>query len=98
MATVADIFETIEYGPAPEAANPALAWIEAHQPFGFFIDGEWRTPASGAYFDSMNPSTNKPLAKVAKGPAEDVTGAVPAPRRAFEGWSTTPGHVRARYL
>ena len=29
MASIAEIFETLEYGPAPEAADPALAWIEA---------------------------------------------------------------------
>jgi aldehyde dehydrogenase (NAD+) len=33
MKNVMDIFETMEYGPAPEAAAPALAWIEQHQPF-----------------------------------------------------------------
>ena len=27
--TVAEIFETLEYGPAPESAEPALAWLKA---------------------------------------------------------------------
>ena len=39
MATITDIFETLEYGPAPEAPNPALEWIEEHPPFGLFIGG-----------------------------------------------------------
>ena len=98
MASVADIFTTMEYGPAPEAANPGLEWIEQHQPLGLFIGGEWRKPSSGKYFDSMNPATGKPLAKVALGNGDDVNAAVAAARAAFEGWSTTPGHVRARYL
>src|SRR5438105_3104212 len=98
MTAVADIFETLEYGPAPEAANPGLAWIEAHEPLGLFIGGEWRKPSSGKYFDSMNPANSKPLAKVALGNADDVNAAVAAARAAFEGWKNTPGHVRARYL
>ncbi|HEY0072205.1 MAG TPA: aldehyde dehydrogenase family protein [Chloroflexia bacterium] len=98
MATVAEIFETMDYGPAPEAREPGLQWIERHQPFGLFIDGEWVEPGSGKYFDSQNPATGKPLAKVALGTANDVDRAVAAARRAFESWSTTPGHVRARYM
>src|SRR5689334_23191529 len=98
MATITDIFETLDYGPAPEAPNLALQWIKEHEPFGLFIDGEWRKPSSGKYFDSQNPSTDKPLAKVALGTAQDTTDAIEAAKKAFEGWSKTPGHVRARYL
>lgn len=98
MASIADIFETLEYGPAPEAGNPGLEWIEKHQPFGLFIGGEWRKPDGGKYFESQNPATGKPLAKVAIATAEDVDLAITAARGAFEGWSKTPGHVRARYL
>ena len=98
MATITDIFETLEYGPAPEAPNPALKWIEEHQPFGLFIGGEWRKPSGGKYFDSQNPSTDKPLAKVALGTAKDATDAIEAARSAFKGWSKLSGHARARYL
>jgi aldehyde dehydrogenase (NAD+) len=98
MATVAEIFETMEYGPAPEAAEPALRWIEERQPFGLFIGGEWRVPSSGKYFDSQNPATNKPLAKIALGTASDTNDAIAAAKKAFETWKDTPGHVRARYL
>src|SRR5436305_1642528 len=98
MATVADIFETMEYGPAPEAAEPALKWIADHQPFGLFTNGKWRKPKEGKYIDSTNPATGKPLAKVAQATPADVGAAVEAARKAFKGWSATPGHVRARYL
>jgi aldehyde dehydrogenase (NAD+) len=98
MATVAEIFETMEYGPAPEAAEPALRWIEERQPFGLFIGGEWRAPSSGKYFDSQNPANNKPLARVALGTASDTNDAIAAAKEAFRGWKDTPGHVRARYL
>jgi len=98
MATVAEIFETLEWGPAPETKDPGIAWIEERQPFGLFIGGEWRKPSSGKYFDSANPANGKALAKVASATAEDVNAAVEAARAAFESWSKTPGHVRARYL
>ncbi len=98
MATVADIFAAMDYGPAPEAAKPALDWIAAHSPFKLFIGGEWREPSGGDYTTSTDPSNGKTLARIAKGTAQDVDAAVTAARTAFEGWSRTPGHVRARYM
>src|SRR5579864_7774488 len=95
---VMDIFETMEYGPAPEAAAPALNWLKEHQPFGLFINNQWVKPASGQYLDSINPSTGKPLAQIAAATSADVDAAVAAARTAFETWGKTPGHVRARYL
>ncbi len=95
---VMDIFKTMEYGPAPEAAAPALEWIKEQQPFGLFINNQWVKPASGQYLDSINPSTGKPLAQIAAANSADVDIAVAAARTAFESWGQTPGHVRARYL
>src|SRR2546427_4822106 len=95
---VMDIFETMEYGPAPEAPTPALEWIQERQPFGLFINNRWVKPASGQYLDSINPSTGKPLAQIAAANSADVDTAVAAARTAFESWGKTPGHMRARYL
>src|SRR5437667_9550487 len=95
---VMDIFKTMEYGPAPEGATPALEWIKERQPFGLFINNQWVKPASGQYLDSINPSTGKPLAQIAAANSADVDIAVAAARTAFESWGRTPGHVRARYL
>lgn len=96
--SVMDIFETMEYGPAPEASAPALAWIKEHQPFGLFINNEWVKPTSGQYLESVNPATGKALTQVAAGNSADVDAAVAAARTAFETWSILPGHARARYL
>src|SRR5438309_601386 len=93
-----DIFETMEYGPAPESATPALQWIKEHQPFGVFINNQWVAPASGQYLESINPANGKPLAQVAAANSADVDTAVEAARAAFESWGKTPGHVRARYM
>ena len=30
MSKVADVFETMEYGPAPESSERANEWLEAH--------------------------------------------------------------------
>jgi aldehyde dehydrogenase (NAD+) len=96
--SIMDIFETMEYGPAPEAAAPGLDWIKAHQPSGLFINNQWVQPASGQYLESVNPATGKSLASVAAGNQSDVDVAVAAARQAFASWSKAPGHVRARYL
>ncbi len=98
MKSVADIFKTMEYGPAPEANKPGVEWVEAHQPFGLYIGGEWRKPSSGEYFDSTNPASGKVIARIAKGTSADVDAAVAAAGAAFETWGKTPGHIRARYL
>src|SRR5947208_2527544 len=94
---VMEIFETMEYGPAPEAAAPALAWIKEHSPFGLFINNRWVKPASGQYLDSINPATSKPLAQVAAANSADVDAAVAAARAAFETWGKTPGHVHVAH-
>jgi aldehyde dehydrogenase (NAD+) len=97
--SIAEIFETMEYGPAPESASPAVRWLEERgRTFGHFIGGEWRDPAEGEWFDTTNPATNKPLARIAQGGKADVEAAVRAAREALPGWQALDGHARARYL
>src|SRR5579859_7066179 len=97
MPGVAEIFESMAWGPAPEAAEPALAWLEQHgQRFGHYIGGDWRFAEQT--FEVFNPASRQVLANVAQGGADDVAAAVKAARAAFGAWSATPGHVRARYL
>ncbi|HEU4784015.1 MAG TPA: aldehyde dehydrogenase family protein [Ktedonobacterales bacterium] len=97
--SVADIFESMSYGPAPESDAPARAWLAAHAPhLRLFIGGEWRDPSGGEYFPTVNPATATPLIDVAQGTAKDVDAAVRAAREAFPAWSGLSGHARARYL
>jgi aldehyde dehydrogenase (NAD+) len=99
MSKIAEIFETMEYGPAPESAALAKEWIEQHGArFGHFIAGEWREGSSGEAFETSNPASNQPIARVAQGTAEDVDAAVRAAREAYGSWSALSGHARARYL
>src|SRR5258706_16298979 len=82
---IATLFDSMEYGPAPEAPNPALDWLKAHGPqMKMFIDGQWVEPTGGEYFDSVNPATGKPITRIAQAGAADVEAAVKAARTAFE--------------
>jgi aldehyde dehydrogenase (NAD+) len=100
MTTVAKLFETMDYGPAPESAAPALEWIQQHGggQFGHYIGGQWMPPAEGQYFETINPATTAVLARVAQGGKADVDAAVAAARAAAPGWAALTPHARARYL
>ncbi len=97
--SVAEIFETMDYGPAPEAFAAVEAWlIERDRRFGHFIGGTWRDPAEGNWFDSVNPANKSVLAKIAQGGKADVGAAVAAARAAQPGWAKLGGSGRARHL
>src|SRR5881409_471745 len=87
------------YGPAPESEKLALGWLAQHgAEFGLFVGGSWVKPASGEWFDVINPATTQRIARVPQAGKADVDAAVAAARAAFPGWSGLPGHARARYL
>ncbi|MCT4684729.1 MAG: aldehyde dehydrogenase family protein [Roseicyclus sp.] len=95
--TTARIFETMDYGPAPERAAEALDWIATRGPaFGHFIDGGFTRPAET--FATRNPATGAELAQITQGTAEDVGAAVAAAAKAFPKWSKLSCHARAKYL
>jgi len=97
--SIAEKFATMEYGPAPEDPKEAAAWLDRHgRRFGHFIDGEWRQPAAGAFFDTADPSNGEKLAAVAQGSAADIDAAVKAARAASAKWQALTPHARARYL
>src|SRR5262249_13037428 len=97
MATVADIFATMEYGPAPESDTEVLAWLARRdRAFGHYIGGAFTEP--GALFDVINPATNKVIARVANGSQADVDAAVAAARAALPAWKGLSPHARARHL
>jgi len=95
--TVKEIFETMEYGDAPEGAAEALAWIvDQGGVFGSFIDGKFTDP--GATFETRNPATGDVIAAVTQASTDDVDLAVAAARKAQPKWARLSGHQRARYL
>src|SRR5918994_6019640 len=98
MASIPEIFSTMAYGPAPEAVAPAHAWLERHgRRFGLFTGGSWTDPG-GETFETLNPATGKPLARLTQAGAADVDLAVRAARAAQPGWWALGGHGRARHL
>jgi len=67
---------------------------------GLIIAGQQRQAKSGATFESIDPSTGRPLAVVAQAQAEDVDDAVAAAREAFDAgpWTSLKPAERARLL
>ena len=98
MTSVADLFETMDYGPAPEGEAPVREWLERHQlgTFGHFIDGAFTK--HGRTFAVNNPATGSLLAKVTHGTDADIDTAVKAARVALPQWQLLGGHGRARHL
>jgi aldehyde dehydrogenase (NAD+) len=97
MNKIAEIFQSLDYGPAPESPEPALAWLASKGgKFGHFINGKWTKP--GKTFASDNPANGRKLADVTDGSAADVDRAVKAARAAFPAWSALSGYERGKYL
>ncbi len=97
--SIAEKFVAMEYGPAPEDAKDAIAWLDRHgRKFGHFIDGEWSEPAQGGYFDTTDPATGEKIASIAQAAAADIDSAVQAARTALSKWQALTPHARARYL
>ena len=97
MNKIAQIFDSLDYGPAPEAPDQANAWLDSHgRKFGHFIDGKWTKP--GKTFASDNPANGTRLADITDGTAEDVNAAVKAARAAFKSWSALSGYERGKHL
>ena len=95
--TVKEIFETLDYGVAPESATEALAWLAKNRPgFGHFIAGKVTTPTQD--FVSRNPATGETLAHLSTATQLDVDAAVDAARRAQPNWAQSGGHARAKVL
>ncbi len=93
---VRDIFETMEYGPAPEDAAEAFKWIDCHDgKFGHFIEGAWTKP--NKLFATKNPATGKALAKISQATKRDVNAAVSAARKAQAAWAKD-AKARAKVL
>jgi len=54
--TIAEILETMEYGPAPEGDKEAREWIRGlGTETKLFIGGAWRKAKSGETFETSAP-------------------------------------------
>ena len=90
-------FKTMDYGPAPESAAEAQAWLERHDyTFGHFINGAFTTPND--LFETRNPATGEVLAQVSTAGEDEVNAAVTAARQDQPDWESLGGPKRARFL
>lgn len=66
--------------------------------YDLLIGNQWIAPGSGHYFETTNPATGEPLARVASASAEDVRKACAAARKAFPAWRDMDPNDRAEIL
>ena len=78
------------HSPAPVLVDPAL--------IDHWIDGAVVAPVGQRRGDVFNPATGRVTGRVAMATAGEVDAAVASALAAFEGWSATPPHVRARVM
>jgi aldehyde dehydrogenase (NAD+) len=92
---VLDFGQAWAYAPAPEAADH----VRIAPRYELFIGGKWVAPQSGAYFDTISPSTEQKLAEVAEADERDVAAAVESARHAYEKyWSKLRPIDRGKYI
>lgn len=95
--TVKEIFESMDYGPAPESAAEAFAWITDNgAAFGQFIGGAFTEARED--FLSRNPANGETLAELSQATQAEVDAAVSAARKAQPKWEKLGGHGRAKHL
>ncbi|KAK3865452.1 hypothetical protein Pcinc_028942 [Petrolisthes cinctipes] len=80
--TISQIFNTMEYGPAPEDDKVA----------------QWVLPDDRKTYETSDPCKDRVLASTIQGTQQDVDQAVGAAREAYVSWSKLSGHARARHL
>lgn len=96
---VAEIFESLEYGPAPESDKEAMAWLEARRHnIGLFIDGRMVKAHGKETLHVSCPADGRALGAIAVANEEDVDDAVAAARAAQPGWAKLEGFQRHQYL
>ena len=84
-----------DYAPAPESTDH----IAVKKRYGLFINGDFRAPEKGRYFDTLNPANEEKLSRVAMASQADVDKAVRAARKAYTGpWSRMKAKERGKYI
>ncbi len=89
-----DFGDRWDYAPAPESVRPKIK-----KQYELFIDGEFVKPHSSKYFNSINPSTEERITRIAHGDKSDINKAVKAAREAYDKtWSRMDPRERGKYL
>jgi aldehyde dehydrogenase (NAD+) len=84
-----------EYATAPESREI----VKLQERYGIFVGGEFVEPRSSEYYETLDPSSEEPLAEIPQAGPEDVALAVESARDAFQnGWWAASPAERAKYL
>ena len=84
-----------DYSPALESMDH----IHLEEHYDLFINGTFSPPASGKYFNTINPATEEVIAKVAYASKKDVDKAVSSAQTAYEKyWSKLDDTERGKYI
>jgi aldehyde dehydrogenase (NAD+) len=90
-----DFTSKLAFAPAPESSSHS----RLQKQYELFINGTWVKPEKGGYFETVNPSTEQVIARIAEATQEDVDKAVIAARNAYENvWGKMPAKERAKYI
>jgi len=72
--------------------------IHIKKRYELFINGEFKAPVEGKYFNTINPANHEVISEVAEASAADVDKAVIAAEKAFKKWSSLPGKERGKFI
>lgn len=74
------------------------AAVDSLSRYDHWIGGAWTAPASGRYFEDLDPESDEPFALAARGASEDIELAVHAAAAAFPVFSRSPVGFREGVL
>ncbi|KAF2097012.1 aldehyde dehydrogenase [Rhizodiscina lignyota] len=72
--------------------------MSPHQPQHLYYEGKQQKASSGKTFETIDPSTAKPLATIHSASHSDIDAAIASASTAFHSWSHTPPNQRCRIL
>ncbi|MGC5615011.1 acetaldehyde dehydrogenase ExaC [Georgenia sp. Z1491] len=81
-------------------ANPGTesSIVSYRSRYDHWINGEYRAPVNGRYFENPSPLTGKTFCEVARGDADDIEAALDAAHAAAPAWGKTSATERAIIL
>jgi aldehyde dehydrogenase len=80
------------------APNTQGSKINFKSRYGNFINGEWKEPAKGRYFENISPVTGRAFCEVPRSSAEDIDKALDAAHAAKTAWGKTSVTERSLIL
>ncbi|RXJ74562.1 aldehyde dehydrogenase [Veronia nyctiphanis] len=78
--------------------NESGAVVQFNKRYENYIDGEWRAPLAGKYFDNITPVDGSVICEIPQSTEQDINLALDAAYRAFETWSFTSVTERSNLL